>query len=172
VVGIKGKVKMILKANPELSRLFGPREVLEPFAWDEARPETAQDFARFVAYVEQAMEKRLSAEITRTEMLYRVHYASDGVVGNLMNLLRCATSLAEERGSEVIDLAILSLAFREELAEHLAHKVDPFSQPTDSGFASPAPPQETPTRGAKRHKKRGGNRKKRGPSLSNMLSAQ
>lgn len=120
VVGIKGKVKMILKANPELSRLFGPRAVLEPFAWDEARPETVQEFARFVEYVEQAMEKRLSAEITRTEMLYRVHYATDGVVGNLINLMRCATSFAQEHGSGVIELATLSLAFQEELAEHLA----------------------------------------------------
>jgi Cdc6-like AAA superfamily ATPase len=172
VVGIKGKVKMILKANPELSRLFGPREVLEPFLWDEARPEKAQEFARFVDYVEQAMEKQLSAEITRTEMLYRVHYATDGVVGNLMNLLRCATSLAEERGREVIDLAILSLAFRQELAEHLAHKVDPFSQPTDSGFSPVTPPQEMSTRKAKRHNKRGGNRRKRGPSLAATLSTR
>lgn len=166
VVGIKGKVKMILRANPELSRLFGPREVLEPFAWDEARPQTVQDFARFMEHVEQAMEKRLSTEVTRTEMLYRIHYATDGVVGNVMNLARSAASFAEERGIAAIDLATLSLAFKAELAEHLAHKVDPFSQPADTQFTPPAPK----SRGEDKKTKK--SRKKRASSLANTLSAQ
>jgi hypothetical protein len=168
VVGIEGKVELILQANAQLSRLFAARETLQPFRWETANPQTIQEFAHFVDYVEKAVEKPLSSEVRRTEMLYRIHYATDGVVGNVMNLIRFAAMLCEMRGKSAIGLAILSLAFQQRLAKHLSHKCDPFSESvtvrfTPSVSASSTKPGPVP---------RGRRRKKHEPSIAETLTTR
>lgn len=146
VVGIAGKVEVILQANPQLSRLFAARETLQPFVWDAARPQTIQDFARFVSYVEKVIGQSLAAEPRRVEWLYRLYYATDGVVGNLMNLMRFAEAMCERRGHTHLDLAHLSLAFQKRLSKHLPHKVDPFAWSANEPFIPPtAAPAERET---------------------------
>ncbi len=143
VVGLEGKVELILQANPQLSRLFAARETLQPFEWDVSRPVTIQNFARFVDYVEQAVGQTLSTEVRRTEWLYRLHYATNGVVGNVMNLLRFAALLGESRGQHQLDLAVCALAFQQRLIKHMRGKLNPFSEPTTTRFTPPASSAET-----------------------------
>lgn len=140
VVGIEGKVDLILCANSQLSRLFAIRRKLEPFKWDPKKPGTIQEFARFVEYAEQTISMRFSTELRRTELLYRMYYATDGIVNNIMNLIRYAEVFAEERGIKTVTLDLLALAFDERLAQHLPHKVNPFTAPTTDRFIAPTPP--------------------------------
>jgi hypothetical protein len=147
---------------------YAARETLQPFRWETANPQTIQEFAHFVDYVEKAVEKPLSSEVRRTEMLYRIHYATDGVVGNVMNLIRFAAMLCEMRGKSAIGLAILSLAFQQRLAKHLSHKCDPFSESvtvrfTPSVSASSTKPGPVP---------RGRRRKKHEPSIAETLTTR
>jgi hypothetical protein len=134
VVGIEGRVEVILQANPQLSRLFAAREELDPFRWDWSKEETIQEFSRFVHYVEQAIEKPLTAGLPRAELLYRLHYATDGVVGNLMNLMLNAALMAAEQGKSSLEMVLLSLAFQKRLAKHLQGKVDPFAEVVGARF--------------------------------------
>jgi hypothetical protein len=164
VVGIEGKVELILQANAQLSRLFAARETLQPFAWDGAHPKTIQDFAHFVDYVEQVIEKRLSPELRRIEWLYRIHYATDGVVGNVINLMRFAAMLCDLHGGDHIDPARLSLAFQQRLARHLRGKVDPFAEPATDRFIPPALSAEPAQAPARR------SRQKRSSSLGTLLT--
>jgi hypothetical protein len=127
VVGIEGMVETILDANPQLRRLFAVREKLEPFVWDASDIGTCKEFSRFVRYAEKAAGRRLTGELSRMDMLYRVHYATDGVVGNVMNLIFNATISAVEQGRECIDLPVISHTFQNRLAKHLRGKVDPFA---------------------------------------------
>lgn len=140
VVGIEGRVEIILRANSQLSRLFAARETLEPFAWDTTKPETLQEFSCFVSYAEKAMEKPLSSELPRMDLLYRIHYATDGVVGNVMNLVRVANELAEMRGHKTIELAMLSLAYEKRLQKHLSNRINPFVGPAMGQPSLPLPP--------------------------------
>lgn len=139
VVGMEGYVELILDANPQLSRLFAARETLQPFVWTPEAPETIQEFGHFIEFAEQAVEMPLAKEVPRTELLYRLHYATEGVVGYIMNLMRFAMLQADRRGSATIDLSALSVAFSKRLAKHLKGKVNPFAQPTDSRFVAPSP---------------------------------
>ena len=137
VVGIEGKVEVILQANPQLSRLFAARETLQPFAWDVARPQTIQDFGRFVAYVEQVIGKTLAAEPRRVEWLYRLHYATEGIVGNLMNVMRFAGALSELQERAQLDLPLLARAFQQRLSKHLPGKANPFDLSAHDSFVPP-----------------------------------
>ncbi len=142
VVGIEGKVERILRSNAQLSRLFAARETLEPFDWETQR----RAFAKFVEYVETAIAIPLSPLLPRDDLIRRLHYATDGVVGNLMNLLRYAALVAQQEKREVVELPTLSRAFQSRLSKHLRQKVNPFDTPLDQAFVAPAPSaSETPS---------------------------
>lgn len=55
VIGIEGKVELILKANAQLSRLFAVRETLTSFEWDLVNPDTIQEFADFIRATEEVI---------------------------------------------------------------------------------------------------------------------
>ncbi len=167
VVGIEGMVEIILQANPQLSRLFAAREKLDPFLWDWSREETVQEFARFVHYVERAVEKPLANDMPRQELLYRLHYATDGVVGNLMNLMLNTAVLAVKQGKDSLDVGLLSLAFQKKLAKHLRGKTNPFAEAVGGRFIVPEPsPLDKPSTTNKRGKRK----RKREPSVAATLT--
>lgn len=158
VVGIEGKVEAILEANSQLSRLFAVRERLEPFPYDPGDEDGIQQFARFVQYAETAIETSLPETLPRLEFLYRLHYATDGIVGNLMNLLRYAAQRTREQGRTAMDLPILAAAFDKKLARHFKSKMNPFAMPGHESFAIPSLPpsgQVKTTQTAPRQRKKG-----------------
>lgn len=159
VVGIKGKVEMILRANSQLSRLFAVRETLEPFYWDQSDGETVKEFAAFVKYAETGLGIILSEELEREEFLHRLHYATDGVVGNLMNLMRAAALQARKQGTHILTLSVLGRTFDKRLRKHLAGKVNPFDVNAGQRFVAPPPmlvadPPESANNRSRRRKKR------------------
>ncbi|MBX3060839.1 MAG: TniB family NTP-binding protein [Anaerolineae bacterium] len=123
VVGTDGDVQRILQANKQLSRLF-IREELEPFAWDINNPATIQTFAAFISYAEHTLNIQLADELPREEILYRLHWATNGVMNNMMNLLRKAARL--NNGHPAITLPILAQAYDERLRAHVG-KENPFT---------------------------------------------
>jgi len=137
VVGIEGKVDEILCANEQLSRLFAYREPLKPFEWNEHNPTSMQDFATFIKFAQNSFGITFSKEITRPEMLYRLHYATNGVVANIMNLLRYVALLAGEKGGTPIDLSLMAEAFDTRLAKHLRAKHNPFEKHWGKKFVAP-----------------------------------
>lgn len=126
VVGIVGRVEQVLKANSQLSRLFASREVLQPFYWNPADPKGSAEFIQFVRYAETAVGLHMLTSLGKGELLSLLHKATDGVVANVMNLLRYAQHNALERGSDHIGLPDLSWAYNERLAKHLS-RPDPFA---------------------------------------------
>lgn len=150
VVGIEGKVELILEANAQLARLFAARQTLQPFTWEPAQIATIDEFARFIEYVEQA-KLPLAQVMPRTELLYRIYYATGGVVAHIMNLMNLAAVLAGERGQGEIGPDILSLAFKKRLARPTKGKVNPFEVDGDGRFTPPAPkPQAGGRKGQER----------------------
>ncbi len=128
VVGLEGEVEQILKTNPQLSRLF-VREYLQPFVWDMSDPTTVEDFARLMAYIQSTLGIQLTGEMAQPELLFRIHYATAGVMSNLMNLLRKARRIQRHQGKtgSPLTLETLSLAYRERLQAHV-ERPDPFGK--------------------------------------------
>lgn len=136
VVGINGKVSRILKANNQLSRLFACREKLEPFSWSDEK--AIKDFSMFVQYAEKAVGLSVTKEVPKVEMLYRIFYATDGIVGNIMNLIRYAGISATDNKHDSIELRDLSEGFRKRISEHLPNKTNPFKTDASESFSAPA----------------------------------
>lgn len=166
VVGIDDKVEQILAANEQLARLFMEPEQLEPFKWDLNDARISEDFAAFILYVEEALGTRLTTEITRGELLHRLHCATGGYVGNIMKLM-LAGSLPAKRQDGVMTLACLAEAFADRRKTHVHIRDNPFSCPTDQHYApvyedtTLDPPDSTVPRSRRRRKK--------GPSAGDVL---
>jgi hypothetical protein len=169
VVGIEDTVERILDVNPQLSRLFAARETLEPFQWDMSDEACVCEFAQFVKYAEEAIGIALSDDLPRVELLYRLYYATGGVVGNLMNLLRYAALNAREKGSDTVDLPTLAMAFRARLSGHFKARINPFEEARGERFVAPDTPSEMQTNGAGEGQP--GSRKRK-PPVSSVLTTR
>lgn len=157
VVGTIGKVEQILTANDQLSRLFAVREKLHPFQWADHDDELIQEFAAFITYVEQAVGLPLSNELERRHWLHRLHLATDGVVGQVMNLIRLAAFIARCQGASTLTLALLAQAFAKRHNELVATTANPFTTVTlptarASQLLLPNDPPGSVNRRAKRRK--------------------
>jgi len=128
VVGIEGQVQQILKENQQLSRLFAEQVTLSPFKWDVGDPKqtSIKEFANFIKFAEKMIGITLPTELARVELLYRLHYATEGVVANIMNLLRYAGEIVQEERHSQMVMADLSRAFERRLSKHLSNKINPF----------------------------------------------
>ena len=154
VTGIEGEIEPILASNSQLSRLFAARERLEPFAWNGHDPQAQENFARFVRYAEQGLGLTFSEEIPRAEWLYRLHFATNGVVGNVMNLLRQSAYRMQQTGETTLTLAILSHSFQKRLRKHVG-KSDPFTGRSFQAYrpAATDPPDSAGNRSRSRKKR-------------------
>ena len=154
VVGIEGKVERILDANAQLSRLFAARQALAPFRYDQADEASLQEFARFVRYAEEALAIALPETLPRADLLLRLHIASQGVVGNLMNLLRYAAWLTRQQQGDTIALSTLAAAFDKRLSKHLKYQPNPFTPASGEPIPLASPPPDASRASAKRTRTR------------------
>lgn len=170
VIGIEGKVEMILKSNGQLSRLFAVREELKKFTWDITDPATIQEFADFIQASEAAVGLKLPwRSKSDADLLYRLHYATDGVIANIMNLMRGAESHARKRGDDKLEMATLAVVFQKRLMKHLGKTVNPFRVTLDQQFV---PPPELPQDQPNAANKRGPGRKPKKTSIGQTLSTR
>lgn len=138
VVGIEGRVERILRSNPQLSRLFAVRETLRPYGW----PHETDAFAKFIGQLEQGAGVAFAEELPRAELVYRLHYATDGVVGHVMSLIRFAALHAAEQGRQVLAAQDLAAGFDERLAKFFYTKANPFLAPAKARFVAPGAPSD------------------------------
>lgn len=133
IIGLEDTVEKILDVNPQLSRLFAVRRKLKPFSWDTKQ--TQREYSIFLTYaIEKRLQLSMGDDFPRGEMFKRIHYATDGVAANTMNLLFATQWLGEKEGnSGSVTNALLHKAFEVRLSKHLPHKKNPFKQkPTQS----------------------------------------
>ena len=145
VVGIEGKMDRILDINAQLSRLFAARQTLAPLRYEHTDDTRLQEFARFVQYAEEALTIALPETLSRADLLLRLHVATGGVVGYLMNLLRYAAWLTRQQQHDTITLPTLALAFDKRLSKHLKNQPNPFTVASGEPIVRAPSPQALTT---------------------------
>lgn len=157
LVGLEGEAEQVVDANPQLARLFGDPRVLAPFAWDEERPETVEEFRTFLEHLERLLPLREASQLADRDRARRCFLASGGVIGYLMALVRGATQLALSQGRERLDDVLLAVAFDQRLGGFRRGVPNPFDLDA-SPLAQPLAPPVRPLNGtnsrsrARRHR--------------------
>lgn len=114
----------ILEANTQLKRRFSVRESLEPFGWNTHQQQ--QDFRKFLRIVDTKLPLAKRSNLADQEMAYRFFCATNGVVANVMQIVRRAAAVAIERSLETLDLAILAETYKDRLATNNPKMKNPF----------------------------------------------
>ena len=99
----------VIEDNPQLKRRFSSRFRFEPFRFETE--EQKVNFRKFLYLLEGQLPLRERSHLSSLDLSYRIHYATGGYMAYVMKLIRRATHLALDGGSERLDLDILEAAF-------------------------------------------------------------
>lgn len=114
----------VLNANPQLSRRFAHRYVLEPFEFDSA--EEPSEFRHFLKAIDDKLPFDKLSNLADIDTAYKIYYATDGVVGYIMKLIRKAAAMAIRYEKQYITNHMLSRAFKLHIQKDKPTKVNPF----------------------------------------------
>lgn len=103
----------VINANPQLSRRFAHRHSLEPFSFDTQ--EKMDEFRKFLFALDKQLPFQEHSGLSAVDMAARIYYATDGVVGYVMKLIRKATYLGLLQGRQKLDMDVLAEAFEQHI---------------------------------------------------------
>jgi hypothetical protein len=112
--------------NEQLRRRFPFRMTLRPFSW--ATEEGRQMFRKFLSQVDEKLPLPDPSNLADPMMAERIHYATGGLMFEIMRLIRAAAVLALKRNLPKINLDLLRESFEENLATNSPHLDNPFKQ--------------------------------------------
>jgi DNA transposition AAA+ family ATPase len=113
------KTEAIIARNEQLSRRFAERHHLSPFP-------DGPEFRDFLAALEADLPLRERSFLSGDDMALRIHDGSDGTIGYIMRLVREATVVALDEGSERLTLELLADSFDQYIANDKPKKTNPF----------------------------------------------
>jgi hypothetical protein len=143
----------VLKQNEQLRRRFGATVRVGAFDWDQNDERTT--YRAFLRAVQEQLSDYEMPTLWEVGMAFRMHYASFGLVGYTMKIIRGAASIATRRQDRKISLGILSDSFAEHVWADRIGDPNPFAESFDPSTAPPVKaPQATPPQLITRHQRR------------------
>jgi GTPase SAR1 family protein len=122
--------QVLLQVSPQWERRLDPPRVLNPYDWDITRPETIRSFCRFIDAIDRALPLDQS-DLGTEEMAARFFFASDGLLSQVMRLVRRAALQAIEREEATRTLEGLAGAYEYTTMNSFRRekKPNPFREP-------------------------------------------
>lgn len=130
LIGLSEETQLLLQASPKLASCVPSPRILGPYAWDSSQPETVQDFRRILHVIDQSLPFDWS-DLETEEMASRFFLASDGVLRQVMRLVRTAALQAIEEDASTLSLEGFAKAFEYAIANSFRgnKKPNPFREP-------------------------------------------
>ncbi len=129
-LGSVGETEPIFRLSPRLERLVGTPRILRPFEWLRERPTTIEEFRALMRAIDQHLPFDPSG-LGEEETSYCFFYATDGILGWIMKLIRYAAMKAIQAQEASLSRHMLAEAY-EACIEHTAlglGKINPFASP-------------------------------------------
>lgn len=118
---------IILKTNEQLERRFSVIEKVKPLAWQVSKGQKdTESIRRFLKYLDAALPLPEKSQLSSEEMAFRIYYATDGIIGFIMKLIRRATYFAIESELHSLNLEVLAKAYEERLSHRDPKRKNPF----------------------------------------------
>ncbi len=128
-LGEQGVTESILSICPPLERLVGEPRLLSPFAWDERKPQTVEEFRTLMRVIDEKLPLDDSG-LDEEDMAYRIWYATSGALGWIIALIRPAAKRAVTGHFATLNRHLLAEAYDTCIASTpMEHgKANPFSR--------------------------------------------
>jgi hypothetical protein len=123
VIGLPESVD-VLHTNSQLGRRFSHRCDLSPFSWQKR--EDRKNFARLLKSIDSELPFIETSNLVVRNMISRIYYASDGVIGDVIKLIFNAAQNAVEQNSPNLKIEFLAKAFEDHIVHRKPGKENPF----------------------------------------------
>lgn len=110
--------------NDQLRRRFPFRMTLKPFGWKTKIEKS--DFRKFLQMIDEKLPLPEPSNLADPPMAARIHYATGGLMFEVMRLIRAAATGALKQQSNKITFDLLRESFAENLATNSPHLENPF----------------------------------------------
>lgn len=129
----------VLRQNEQLRRRFGATLRIGAFRWNVKEDRTA--YRAFLRAVQDQLVDYAMPALSDTDVAFRMHYASYGLIGYTMKIIRGAARIAVGHPRRQITLHTLSQSFAEHVWSERLNDPNPFLENFD---AAKAPPPRLP----------------------------
>ena len=130
----------VLKQNEQLRRRFGATLRVGAFRWENKDDRTT--YRAFLRAVQEQLPEYVMPSLADLDMAFRMHYASYGLIGYTMKIIRGAARIARSHPRREITLRTLSQSFAEHVwSERLMIRI----RSTESFDCEKAPPLALPS---------------------------
>ncbi len=128
LLGECAAMEQILHTYPRLERRIVSLLQLTPFTWDHNSPESVMEWRTFLSTLDRALPFDESG-LAEEDLAYRLFYATNGVLGWLMDLISFAVEKAIFEESTTLRLHHLADAYNNRIAQTPMGrgKINPFS---------------------------------------------
>jgi hypothetical protein len=114
----------VLRQNEQLRRRFGATLRVGAFRWDLKEDRTA--YRAFLRAVQEQLPEYAIPSLSDVDMAFRMHYASYGLIGYTMKIIRGAARIARYHPCRQITLRTLSQSFAEHVWSERLSDPNPF----------------------------------------------
>ena len=137
----------VLKQNEQLRRRFGATLRVGAFRWENKDDRTT--YRAFLRAVQEQLPEYVMPPLADLDMAFRLHYASYGLIGYTMKIIRGGARIARSHPRREITLRTLGQSFREHiwierltdsnpfLEKFAADNAPPLKLPSETACASP-----------------------------------
>lgn len=125
----------VLRQNEQLRRRFGATLRVSAFRWDVKEERTT--FRAFLRAVQEQLPEFEMPNLADTDLAFRMHYASYGLIGYTMKIIRGAARIAGSHPRRQVTLRTLSQAYAEYVWSERPGDPNPFTENFDAEKAAP-----------------------------------
>ena len=117
--------------NEQLSRRFSQKFYLEPFHWfvdnnnqNASGSEEGETFRKFLFILDERLPLLERSGLANKEIARSIFYATDGIIGYVMKLIRAALQMALRQEKESITVDMLAASFDRHIKQDKPGKVN------------------------------------------------
>ncbi len=123
----------VLRQNEQLRHRFGATVHVGAFRWDIKEEQTA--YRAFLRAVQEQLQDFAMPALSDFDLAFRIHYASYGLVGYTMKIIRNAARIARDHPRRQITLQTFSRSYAEHVWSERLDDSNPFAESFDGGTA-------------------------------------
>ena len=125
----------VLRQNEQLRRRFGSTLHVGAFRWESKEDQTT--YRAFLRAVQEQLPEYVMPSLSDVDLAFRIHYASYGLIGYTMKIVRGAARIARDDPRRQITLRTLSQSYTEHVWSERLDDLNPFAENFDGGNAPP-----------------------------------
>jgi energy-coupling factor transporter ATP-binding protein EcfA2 len=125
----------VLRQNEQLRRRFGSTLRVSAFRWDVKEDRTT--YRAFLSAVQEQLPEYEMPILADLDLAFRIHYASYGLIGYTMKIIRGAARIACSHPRRQITLRTLSQSYADHVWSERLNEPNPFGEKFDCEKAPP-----------------------------------